>query len=721
METDEFLNRCNSAMGFTDKQQSQNNQQAINDEDIDLMNLFGNTGIVEEFSMDEEPAPAREENIEQDAPHISIQSIEINPEPDLEFNIDHYVAASKQFTELEADFIQYAVRLLNTGQNERLYSGINDIATAYHSAVYPEKEFPGTSHVLFDYLCSRYGVNISYETFKTINKKALFLLRTLAHPYREMSLDEVPVLEKFYLEDSFFVKDIYDFSLEPRDTKLICSLQLDGQFCQSEASYYCDDYDKLYFYLMLADKGLYNREEYQNCIQKGTYKAYATGLLNGDNIIADILTKRADSNQCMKYLGAVSPDVVSKYRNAFHLPQLLRYASMYQINKELVQKYFIIENPFALELEKRLEDRNFMVTIQKDPSVFPLKLLEAMCTAEQLLLEENEIPCDLAEDIMANYLQGNIGKSDVFLYLVAWISGGRLTKSVKTVGTKNTFSNFIKGEIISIISNNTLSIPDGIEPKMYQLRFGNSSLVFSMYEFLNFYDYYYERIRKYSDASRVVSYNQVKDIGICINFGRGMNKYRRVQENEKRYHCSVQAWIEDLSKHRKPLHLKDIQRYNVDLVASVVPREYIDSYGKILDALRATGNAKYVFYDTVLNYLFYNNRYCVIMSKLNFTKIVYALRTAIFMDSEFNISFMFLHSLFSLLYPQKSETDFAVNTITKGEPKIIIRQMNHTLITLNTRLELFESFDEIIKYFSSAKFQKIKLCEQEGNLIVQIC
>ena len=99
-------------------------------------------------------------------------------------------------TELEIDFFGWAVSVLGTSVTAMAHQTFKEFVVEVYKLLYPDKDFQGTDYALYDYVCSRYGANVSYAVFKENAQNPMALLRNLAHPYRRVSGEEVGVIRK---------------------------------------------------------------------------------------------------------------------------------------------------------------------------------------------------------------------------------------------------------------------------------------------------------------------------------------------------------------------------------------------------------------------------------------------------------------------------------------------------------------------------------------------
>lgn len=716
METNSFLQMCNQAMGFSGKEP---------DDDIDLMDLFGEP--VEEENTDSGSSMALGDDGfsvtagNEGTGSYSICSVEISPGAARDRDTQD-VISSPALTEAEHDFVHWVASVTGCVPNGSSYNNIQAFVDAVYQELYPDRTCPGVDLVIYDYLRSRYCINITYSTFQQVKGLPIGLLKSTAHPYRQMAVEEVLKLQEYFNTPSFNAEDIFLCSLEPRDTELICELQREGKFSRQEAFSYSRDCDSLYFYLMLNKKGLYNALEYRQCFNVGSHCTYAIGKLNSDQKIIEALNARKDREECEQYLSKVDPAVIAKYKDAIYLAAILKYVSLYGVNDELIDMYFLTESKISERLISCLDNDKLMQYVNNNPGQFQRLLLEGPCKAAALDISGVEIPDALVRQLMDLYVEGNISVEDLLLYVIILGQENALSDAVHSSGITMRCREFIAKVITGIMGKSDFSFPDGSAPLLYQFRSGSSSMVFNVYEFINHFDYYKERIKKYAESSEVVDYNQIRGLGYCINFGRWREAFKKIQEGDKKYSCSLQMWITHTlgSVEKGRMTPMDIMRYNLHLLRESVPEDAAEYSTKVLHALSRIVHTKYVAYDLVLNYLYCHSEYCVILGQKNFSLIAYSLMNSILVDGEFNVTLYFLHSLFSSFYKCSMQTDVAMPDSFMDEPGITICIGRNPVAEFGSRLELLKNFDAVLSCISGVHAERLSLRSEGKNLVVVI-
>ncbi|NBH96639.1 hypothetical protein D7Y41_02840 [Anaerotruncus sp. 1XD22-93] len=725
METDLFLQQCNSAMGFPAADET-----TVGADDMDLMDYFG----ILEDDLDDGFTEAKDSGLQSSAlgevydsiacvpsKGYSITSVYIENSAQENKGAETAISDFDSLTELEIDFFGWAVSVLGTSVTAMAHQTFKEFVVEVYKLLYPDKDFQGTDYALYDYVCSRYGANVSYAVFKENAQNPMALLRNLAHPYRRVSGEEVGVIRKHCMCSYFNPEDVYACSLEPRDTEMICTLQERGSFNRNEALLYCSDYDTLYFYLLLSINGAYNAAEYRQCVSIGTCNAYAMGKLNNDPGVTDALSRRSDWVECEKYLSSVSPELVTKYCKAEYLAPLLKFASIYGVNIELVEMYFLKKSPLSERLISCLDDRKFMSEVCQNPVTFPTKLLEKYCNSVGISIADCDIGNDFAWQLMTMFASSDITLEDVLLYLIINQQGNALSDFLKEHGITGKCSFFIAEYVSGLIGKQGFALPSISAPFLYQFRSGGSSMVFNVYEFINHVEYYSARIKKYAMTSQVISCNQIRDIGYCINFGKDTTLFKRMQERDKKYHCSLQVWLSTAKKPKYVVTTSTVLRYNLQVLEEVLPEEIRDFCLKILQALGNVDSKKYASYDLVLNYLYYKQGYCVAMTQRNFPRIVFSLMNAILMDNDFDVTVCFLYTLFNNLFPGKVKSSFITQEIMRNEPIIVIQRNHNDIAEFNDRVLFISSFDRVIKCIPETDVKDVILRKTGQKLTVDIC
>ena len=265
-----------------------------------------------------------------------------------------------------------------------------------------------------------------------------------------------------------------------------------------------------------------------------------------------------------------------------------------------------------------------------------------------------------------------------------------------------------------------VELPEKSTPVMYQFRFRSSSLVVNIYELINHFDFYSERIKKYVATSSVIRYGKIQNIGCCFSFGRDTSSYKKLQETDKPYHCSLHAWLERLSEHEEFLTPRDVLRFNTMLLQKAkIENSLVETVGKFCKVLRNVDANKFVGYDLIFNFLYHNPKYCILMSQKRFAEVVRSLQNAILMDNSSDMSFIFLYNLFSRLLNMKVQISSVPVILTKEE-RIFIECNQRTIANYESLYNFIRYFDSTIESVQkiSAQVKSCKIERKEDCIVV---
>ena len=159
METDLFLQQCNSAMGFPAADET-----TVGADDMDLMDYFG----ILEDDLDDGFTEAKDSGLQSSAlgevydsiacvpsKGYSITSVYIENSAQENKGAETAISDFDSLTELEIDFFGWAVSVLGTSVTAMAHQTFKEFVVEVYKLLYPDKDFQGTDYALYDYVCSR--------------------------------------------------------------------------------------------------------------------------------------------------------------------------------------------------------------------------------------------------------------------------------------------------------------------------------------------------------------------------------------------------------------------------------------------------------------------------------------------------------------------------------------------------------------------------------------
>lgn len=719
MQTYDFLKECNSAMGFHEEKEVSD----LMENELDIMDLFeessektsGLTDDLFDQLLEDEDVEKTSKDVVYALENFSTVSTEISPE----FNPKAYINSLAPLTPLEEDYVYFISQLVNSITKTPVAASFDAFIAHEYENIYKDRKFPGKEEALYEYCRNRYLANISFEIFKTVADQPLGFLHLLAFPYREAEEQDVKIILENYKNSAFNITDVWNFSFVPEDTIHICSLQAKCKFDRDEIKTFSHEQEPIHFYLQLKDAGIYNHDDYKKYVELGSYAIYATGMLAGNTEITNVICKRKDCKECIEYLGTVPITCITKYKDAAYLGKILKFIHLYGEHEDFINRFFVTENGLGLHLDSYLDDAHFMQTIIENPMEYIYFLLRELCSGIRLNITACEFDDSFLMKLFDSLYLGHITKWDVALYIIISQQNNELADQLKTTDFFDSCECFIWNYICSLMDISRVELPERSTPVMYQFRFRSSSLVVNIYELINHFDFYSERIKKYVATSSVIRYGKIQNIGCCFSFGRDTSSYKKLQETDKPYHCSLHAWLERLSEHEEFLTPRDVLRFNTILLQKAkIENSLVETVGKFCKVLRNVDANKFVGYDLIFNFLYHNPKYCILMSQKRFAEVVRSLQNAILMDNSSDMSFIFLYNLFSRLLNMKVQISSVPVILTKEE-RIFIECNQRTIANYESLYNFIRYFDSTIESVQKISAQ-VKSCkiERKENCIV---